>query len=256
MPTADGRATTVAGRETAHRFAQRVRAERRRTRRRWLAVAAVGLVLLSGVGLVARSSWLRVQKIVVSGAKRQPVDELVAAAAIRHDTPLWSFDPAAARKRVAALPRVRSATVTRSWPRTVRIHITERQPVAVVSPPTGGYVSVDSTAAEIERSATAPAGLLPVRLTPPALPDTPDARRPLVAAALSVAVALPAQVRARVAVVRVASTEQVELVLGDGALVHWGSVDRSERKAAVLSALLKTPHASYDVRAPETPSVR
>ncbi|MEP7020830.1 MAG: FtsQ-type POTRA domain-containing protein [Pseudonocardiales bacterium] len=254
MPRSDR--ALVAGRETAQRFAQRARSERRRKRGRWLAAGAVVVLIAAALVLVGRSSLLRVRTVEVTGAKRQPIVEVLAAAAVPARAPMWKLDLAAVRGRVAALPRVRTVSVSRQWPRNVRITISERLPVAVVTVPVGNPLIVDSGAAEIERLPTAPEGLLPVTLTAADLPDTAEARRPLVTAALTVAVALPAPVRARTARLLVASSEQVELVFTDGTRVQWGSADRSDRKAAVLTALLVTPHASYDVRAPETPAVR
>lgn len=246
----------LAGRETAHRFAQRARAERRVRRRRWFAVGGAVLLVAATLAVVARSSLLRVGSVEVSGARRQPVAELLAAARVPPGTPMWSLDTDRVAARVAALPRVRSARVSRSWPRLVRITITERQPVAVVAIPGLPHVVVDSGAAEVERLPAPPNGLLKIQLTAPDLPDTPQARQPLVSTALTVAVALPPALRARLASIKVSSIEAIELLLTDGSVVHWGSADRSDRKAAVLTALLVTRHAAYDVRAPETPSVR
>lgn len=256
MPAADRGRTLLAGRETAHRFAQRARAERRRRRRIALAVAAVLAVLAGGAAFLARSSVLRVESVVVSGARRQPVPEVLAAARVPAGEPMWTLDTESIRQRVATLPRLRSVSVSRQWPRTVRITVAERQPVAVAALPSGGHVVVDSGAAEIERLPAAPDGLLRVRLDAPGLADDAAARRPLVTSALAVAVALPPPVRARVESVTVASTEAVSLRLTGGAVVQWGSPARSERKAQVLTALLVTPYQLYDVRAPDTPAVR
>lgn len=246
----------VGGRETSHRFAERVRGERRRRRRRWLAAGGVLVILGTSVVFLARSAVFRVQSVVVSGAKRQPVDEVLRAAGIRPGAPMWTLDPSRAGTRVGTLPRIRSVTVTRSWPRRVDIAITERQPVAVVAAPPGGHLVVDSGAAEIERLAGPPAGLLAISLIGQELADTAEARRPLVTAALSVAVVLPKSIRARLAKITVVSVEQIDVILTDSSVVHWGNASRSERKAAVLAALLATRHAVYDVRAPDTPSVR
>ena len=224
--------------------------------RRWLVAGAVAGLLTAGIVLIGRSSLLRVRTVDVTGGNRQGVAAISAAAAVPAGAPMWTLDVAAVRRRVAALPRVRTVTVIRNWPTTVLIKITERQPVAVVTVPAGAPVVVDSAAAEIERVPAPPVGLLPIALTATGLADTQQARRPLVTAALAVAAALPAQIRSRVALVRLSSGEQVELVFADGTVIRWGSAAESERKAAVLTALLRTPYQMYDVRAPESPAVR
>ncbi|MDQ1709979.1 MAG: cell division protein FtsQ, partial [Frankiaceae bacterium] len=167
MPANNGRRTVVAGRETAHRFAQRARSERRRKQRIWLAAAAAVLLVVGCAGAVARSSLVRVRSVVVTGTKRQPVGDVLSAAAVTDGAPMWTLDTGAVRRRVAALPRLRTVAVSRSWPHTVRIAVTERTPVAVVAPPGAGQIVVDSGGAEIERLAAAPPGLLRVRLTAP-----------------------------------------------------------------------------------------
>jgi cell division protein FtsQ len=47
----------------------------------------------------------------------------------------------------------------------------------------------------------------------------------------------------------------VQLALKGGKTVKWGSADESERKAAVLAALLTRPGKVYDVAAPDAPAV-
>jgi len=257
MPATNGRSAPSSGRESAGRFAQRARDERRRRRRRWLALAGLVAVVAGTVVLVARSGLLRVQSVVVAGERRQSAADVIAAAAIPPAAPMWQIDPGALRDRVAALPWVSTVTVTRSWPRTVRISVTERQPVAVVTTASSGSWLVDATGVEIVGvTHTEGLGLLAVQLTDRLATTTPQARRPLVGAALAVAGAMPPQLRARVAAVAVASAQRITVLLTDGKTVNWGNAERSDRKSAVLTALLVTPYASYDVSAPEAPAVR
>lgn len=253
---ADGRSVSGAGRESASRFAQRARDERRHRRRRWLAVAALLAAAVGVAVTLSRSSLLRVQSVVVTGAGRQSTAEVLAAAAIPRRAPMWNLDQGAISGRVAALPWVRTVSVSRSWPRTVRVTVAERQAVAAVTGAGFGPLLVDHEAAEITKVTHAPVALLPIVLAVTPVPATAQSRRPLIEAALVVAAALPPPVRARLERIVVTSAQRISLRLRDGTLVEWGSSDRSERKAAVLSALLVTPHSLYDVSAPESPAVR
>jgi cell division protein FtsQ len=235
-------------RETPDRFAERRFEERRRRLRKWAVTAIVMSVLLGSVSLLARSSVFRVGSVVVAGQRRQPGQAVVAAAAIGKGTPMWSVDLAAARRRVEKMPRVRRASVVREWPRTVRITITERVPVAAVVEGTS-LMLVDGDGVQIEPVRTAPAGLMTIRRSASAAPaDVRDA--------LVVVRALPAAIRGRVRRVRVDSAESIVLALVDGSEVAWGSAENSAGKAAALLALLKTKSRHYDVRAPDLPALR
>ena len=257
MPATEGRSAASTGRESAGRFAQRARDERRRRRRVWLALAGLVITVAGTLVLVGRSGVVRVQSVQVAGERRYPASEVIAAAAITPAAPMWRLDERGVRDRVAALPWVDTVTVTRQWPRTVRISVTERQPVAVVTATaTTGWL-VDATGVEIAAVTHPPAaGLLLVALTERQVGLTPQTRRPLVTAALAVAAALPPPLRARVAGIDGISTQRITVRLTDGKTVSWGNAERSDRKAAVLTALLVTPYAVYDVSAPEAPAVR
>jgi cell division protein FtsQ len=67
---------------------------------------------------------------------------------------VW-IDTGQAVDGIEALPYVRSATVTRDWPDTVRITVRERRPVAWVDGP-GAKVLVDRTGRVLERVETPP----------------------------------------------------------------------------------------------------
>ena len=68
--------------------------------------------------------------------------------------------------------------------------------------------------------------------------------------------ALTPAVRDQVREVRAAGLEQVTLQLRRGRTVEWGSVERSDRKAAVLAVLLSRKAKVYDVTAPDSPTTR
>ena len=106
----------------------------RRHRRRVVALAVAGVVaLLAGLFGLTRSPLLDVDSIVVSGADHTDHDQVVQASGIRTGDPLIGVDLAAARTAVMALPGVASARVTREWPASVRIVVTDEVPVMVLA---------------------------------------------------------------------------------------------------------------------------
>src|SRR5947207_9183582 len=126
------RARTDAVPASVRRFNQRAQQRRRQAARPWL----VGAALLGFAGLlgflVYGTPLLGVRHVVVRGTSVVSVDEVRAAAAIPEGTPLASVDLGAVQRRVAALTPVRLASVTRDWPFTVIIEVTERIGVAAL----------------------------------------------------------------------------------------------------------------------------
>jgi cell division protein FtsQ len=236
------------GDRTAARFTERARAERRRRRVRWAGVLFVLAGLVIAAVLVRRSDLLRVAHVEVSGERRLAEAKVRAVAGVVEGHEMATVDLDAVRRRLEALPEVRRAEVRRDWPRTIRIRLVERRPVAAVAEGTG-YALVDSDGVRVTTVAAVPKGLALVRLGPRAAPE-------LVGAALQVMAALPGGLGERVALVHVASPDGIELRTTDGDTIVWGSAEESERKAAVLAVLLRRPGSRYDVSAPDAPAYR
>ncbi|MHA6795318.1 cell division protein FtsQ/DivIB [Pseudonocardia bannensis] len=229
-------------------------------RRRRLALLAVVVVLLAGMGVTVRvllydSGLADVEQVEVTGALTLPVPDVLAAAAVEPGSPLAAVDVVAVADRVAALPGVARVDVSRNWPHTVAIAVTERVAVALAGTAQGLFL-VDDTGVAFR----------PAPEVPPQLPRLgvgsvgPD--DPGTTAALDVLAALPEPVRSQVQTIDVTGpvvaggSPSLELGLTDGRRVRWGSPDRSDRKAAVLVPLLTQEGAVYDVASPELPTVR
>jgi cell division protein FtsQ len=198
--------------------------------------------------------WATVREVQVSGTSRVPAGAVVAAA----DTELGRSMLLARTGDVAERvrreqPLVAGVTVTRAWPSTLRIAVTEREPVAAV--PAGDEVRlVDADGVVIER-------LTGDRARRPGLPrvevdlSRPDAVATL-RACVEVARGLPPELRRIVRRIGASTPDRVELRLAGGARVDWGSGAETPRKAEVLLALLPQKASLYDVRSPQTPAVR
>ena len=196
----------------------------RRWLRRLVLLLVVGVVAF-GVWAVGWSSLLGVRHVDVSGEHRTSEQVVLAAGAVH-------------------------VKVSRVWPRTVRITITERVPVAVVHRGSSMRL-IDAAGVDF---AGAPPGA-PYPKLDLNLATTPAAD---VQAALAVVHALPGPVLRRVASVQAYNPTDVRLILTDGAIVIWGSADRTLDKAQVFAALERQhPKATtYDVSAPDAPAVK
>jgi cell division protein FtsQ len=208
-----------------------------------IAFAAAGVAALL-VWLVAFSPVLGANRITVRGNLTITRQQVRDAARVPSGRPLLRLDTEAIRARVAALPVIAAAQVTVSYPSTVVISVTER--VAV------GYLLADGHSVLVDRTGRQ---FRTVAQAPTALPrfDLPSdaASVPAGEAVATVAGSLPTSVLAQLAVIRAMAPDAVILVLRDGRLVRWGSVDRSPDKAQLLPTLLARPGSLIDVTNPD-----
>ncbi len=188
---------------------------------------------------------LGVRSVEISGTtERQRIRD---AAAIRTGTPMLRVDESAIRDRLRALSWVDSTRVELAWPWTVRLRVVERSPVAYTRTPKGVRL-VDAEGVPFE--------------TVPAPPDLPELRVRRVTAddaatdaALTVLRALPEPVRRELTTIVAEQPDHLRLLLTGGRTVQWGSTARTDRKAAILPALLTRPGEVYDVTTPALPTV-
>jgi cell division protein FtsQ len=227
------------------RFARRQRLVRWRS---WLPWAiGGGLVVVAGliVWLFYFSSVLAVSGVRISGADTVPLATIEQTAAAPIGTPLAKVDLRSIADRVRTIPAVADAQVTRAWPNKIVIVATERVPVVVVTDGSR-YELVDATGTSYRRAPDRPAGLPEAKVT--------GVRRDVtIHSVVTVSAALPDTLRAQVSSISAASPDSITLNLGSGVKVVWGSSDDSERKAGVLSVLMKRQAKVYDVSAPDLP---
>ena len=227
---------------------------RRRNAGRWRRIRLVLLALVL-VAAVSASAWLvffsryvTAQDVEVTGAGRIGTARVERAADVPTGTPLARLDLDAVRTRVEAVPAVKRAEVSRSWPHAVRIAVTQRTPIAVINQGEG-LQALDADGVLFGHYATRPRRMPLVN----APPDTAD--EALVEAGRVIA-SLPAGIAGRVDTIQVASVDKIQLVLGNGRRVLWGSAEDSSQKAEVLAVLLKRPGQQIDVSVPGRPTTR
>ncbi|WP_421119817.1 cell division protein FtsQ/DivIB [Aquihabitans daechungensis] len=223
-----------------------------RRRLRWILLAVVVVVLLVGAFAVTQSPALDVDEVAVRGASRTEQAEARAASGIAIGSPLVSLDAPAVERRLEALPWVEQASVSRSWPGTVRISLVERTPVAVVGSGAGA-VQVDR-----DGRALGPASDdgLPVVSGDAVVPgeELPPTQRWVVATIAD----LPAELRSEVAAAS-ATPSGIRLTLTDGIEVRWGDSSQPTAKADAVQVLLEQADratiAAIDVTVPRAATV-
>jgi cell division protein FtsQ len=233
-------------------FRKRRRSVARSGRRKkiLLAVALLLVVaLLAGsVWLVFYSSYVTVESAQVTGNTSVATARIERAADVPTGTPLAKVDLDAIRQRVEAIPAVRRASISRSWPHRVHVAVTERTPIAVVNRG-NGLEALDDQGVTFGGFAKRPRGLPLVRTQP----DTPSEA---MAEGGKVIASLPSTISGRVDTIEVDSVDQISLVLRNGRRVVWGSAEDSAQKAEVLAVLLRRPSQVIDVTVPGRPTTK
>ncbi|MEU4523764.1 FtsQ-type POTRA domain-containing protein [Amycolatopsis sp. NPDC024027] len=219
-------------------------------RRRWVALLSV-LTVVSLVYLLFFSSMLGVQDVSVSGSRTVPADQIRTAAAVPAGKPMLRLSTDEIRDRVAGMPGIATVEVSRSWPNTVEITVTERTAIAFFDSGPGGdgVHLVDGGGVVFKTVAARPPGLPELKL-PKVSADDPVTRA--VTAVLGV---IPEQLLKQVTTATAKTPASVEFTLANGKIVRWGTAEQTDRKAKVLAALLTQDGKVYDVAAPELPTI-
>lgn len=233
---------------TERRFAARASQARGRRVRRWLVALLLVLVLGALAWLVGFSSALEVRAVEVSGADpadRATVKELAAQ---ETGTPLARVDGDAVAARITdEVPGARRAEVDRSWPHTLKVNVTSREPALAVVEDEGSYRLLDIEGTAIRTVDSAPKGVPTVTAE-----DGADVSGHGVRAAQGMLKALPADLREKVADVSVDGADQVSFRIGSTRIV-WGDASSPEVKVRVIPVLLEKKPGLIDVTAPNSP---
>lgn len=212
-------------------------------------MVVLSLLTVVGLGYVLLTSpVVGVRAVEVVGAHEVPAQVIREAANVPQRQPMVRVDTDVVAERVATLPGVAHVAVSRSWPSTLVITVTERTPVGFYDTGKALYL-VDSGGVVYKRVPDRPKGLPKLNL-PKVGPE--DAVTRAVTRVLSV---VPDDLRKRITVARAATPGGIEFTLADDTIVRWGGAQQSERKSAVLAVLLTRDGKVYDVSSPELPTV-
>jgi len=244
-------------------------AARARRRRRVLGWTLAALALAAGVAYLIRTPLFGLSAIRVEGTQAVTRAEVLKASQVRIGEPYLGLDLNAIRARVAALPRVAAVRVTRDYPSSLRIAVTERPPVAAVSSASvfagSVYWLVAADGTVLDTVASRPADLPFVASVP--LPDGVQAGTRLppgneLANALTALGGMDPQLKRQVAGVDARTLDSLQFTLKDGTRVLYGlAVDQPAKDAAVLLVrrTLKREGREaqrIDVRNPSAPTVK
>ncbi|WP_278314901.1 cell division protein FtsQ/DivIB [Lolliginicoccus levis] len=218
---------------------------------RWRFVLAGMLVvglLVGGFAVAWFSSLLSVRAVEVQTAPSVPEEAVREVIGVPAGTPLLQVDTHDVAARVAEIPKVAQARVSRVLPSTLRVEVVERVPAVFFDGPGGSHLmDGEGVVFAVEPP---PEGL------PRLVAEEPGKDDPATRAALDVLASLAGEMRGMVLEVRAGSPVDVQLILSDNRTVIWGDAGDSAYKARVAQALLTQPGQVYDVSSPSLPVIR
>lgn len=214
-------------------------------------LGAVTVVVVIAIG-VSMSPFLDVEEIQVVGAAPERTAAVQRAAGVDVGDSIVTFLPSSVAGNVRDLPWADTVSVTRDFPNTVRIRVTERLPVAWVKAGKRVIV-VDREARVLWRADTAPAGI-PELVGAADLAAPGGEIQPVVLA--TVAEALGPELRSRVTSATLEDGTLTVQVAG-GPQVRFGAPRQIRAKARVAAAVLAAlggPATYIDVSVPAAPA--
>ena len=216
---------------------------RRRRRSRILIPVAAGCAALGWLGWA--SPLTLVKHVVVQSAPGVPEESVRLASGISVTDHVPGVSESHVRAAImGSLPAVSDVDIKRSLPDTIRISLTIREPLGVISD--GKQLRVIDSAG-VAFDTIGKAGNLPVIKSRTKV-GSEHARRVLLS--------LPADLRSRVRRISASTRDDVTLVLTGGAVVRWGNLADADLKARVLDSLIIIGADRYDVSAPFQPTTQ
>jgi cell division protein FtsQ len=218
-----------------------------------IVVSSLG-ALLALVFATVFTPLLAVEKIEVGGLKRLKEKSIVNALTSQIGKPLPMVSPAEISKALTAFALIESFSVVSIPPHTLKIQISERQPIGVIL--LGGTNYLYDPAGVRIGIASGGERLPKISITG----DPEDSKE--FDAAIEVLMALPASLLERVSEINAKSKDDVTLRLRgySGQRIIWGDGSDSVLKSKVLDALVanqkETDRVTFDVSSPNAPVVR
>ncbi|MGE0308764.1 MAG: cell division protein FtsQ/DivIB [Acidimicrobiia bacterium] len=242
-----------------HRRVDVARAEGRRRLRRLL-ISMATLVALTLMWIAAHSSLLGVRSISLDGSQRTDkalVLAALASAGVHNGTPMLDARLDEATRAVEALPWVDRARVTKQWPASIEVTITERRPVAASAAADGTWRLVDRTGRVLDRLTELKPGIPTVAGA--IEPGDPGTELPAQARLAYEAIArVPSSLAGEVVSTMWDNTGAAAAVLANGQMALLPGPERLGDAFVALDALLAAgdvPAGLIDLRVPTNPVI-
>ncbi|MDN5344240.1 MAG: cell division protein FtsQ [Clostridia bacterium] len=212
-----------------------------RRRRQRLRRLLLFLLAVAACFYFIHSGFFSLTHIEITGNEHIPAEELENLAAVARGVNLWQVNTTAIAQRLATHPLVAGARVTRRWPRTLAIQITERTPLALLVQD-GAFLLVDGSGVVMERVPRVGDLRLPLISGLGKLEDAGPGRKvdhPGLQAALAVVQQIPAEDRSHLQEVIASSPLNLQLIWTGNIRVKFGDGQQVAEKLARLQEALQ-----------------
>ncbi|MHB1341595.1 MAG: cell division protein FtsQ/DivIB [Coriobacteriia bacterium] len=240
---------------------ERRRSEQTRTLRlRITVVVVVAALVVSGITALYRSQLFDIRTVEVLGASRLTPDAVRTRAAVPDDATLLRYPEGAIKERLLADAWIANVQVTRNYPHTLRIRVTERVPVAIVD--TGDTFWVVDGAGFVlgEQSLEETSTLVVVRDIPGLdLKSGRQTSSEILRNALLVLVGITDELHGKVRAVSAPSIDETTLITSDNVEVLLGEAIELPKKDIIVLKILREQAGAVvfiDVRNTERPVSR
>lgn len=227
------------------------------------AVIATVLVVVFGSIFIYRSNLLAITTVTVSGAEHLTDQEVTQLAAVPDDSTLLRLDAAGICGRLEEHPWVKSAQISRQFPNSIKIQITERTPSAVVKISKKSIWVISTDGAWLS-SATKDdwknyRRIVDADATMSAPVAGSECTNEGVLNALKIYDGVSSKLAEQISSISAESAVKTSLTLKDGVTVAFGEAEDLDLKEADIFALLEeySGTVSYiNVRVPDRPTYR
>ena len=245
---------------TDPRISRRRRAVARTRRRRVLTRLALTAGAAALVWLAFFSPLLAVTEVKLSGAQHTSASEVQSVVGLDSSDNLLLVSTSEIAQRMKTLPWVKSVTVDRKLPGTVKVSVTERKAAAFLA--VGDeHFTLDRKARVLAAGAVGEGLPVLAGLQMEAPEPGESLASPELRGALEALGSLSNRQRADVRAVFAPSMERVTFQMSDGIQVRYGAAEDMASKNEVLAGLLRRLRGEgktafyVDVRVPEAPAV-
>lgn len=221
--------------------AWRLHRKRRPGNIKWLMkILTLILVLLSAYFFV-QSSFFAVASIQVTGAKQLNGADIVALSGLTKGENIFKIDRVEAEKKISMNSLIASVQVDRQLPRTVKVIIKERIPVASV-PVAGGLMQIDIDGFVLRKDSELSQESLPI-ITGLDFPDTLAVGKKLdsekLVMGLKMIAQMDAEAKKEIAEIDVFDSQKLRAFTVQGAEVRLGNGDGFQEKFSKFLQVLK-----------------
>ena len=231
-----------------------VRRDHRKRRFKRLTVALAAVAVLVAAVVATQTPLLDVDRVRIDGVGHTAAADVRSAAGISPGDTMVGVDVGRAAAHVEDLPWIAEARVARRWPGTVEIHVTEREPLAMVGVAEGRVALVDEDGRVLEVTGQPPAGLPEITGLRGRIAEGGELGRDP-----RDALAILRAVRERLPGVVASVSIDMDAALASGGEIRFGSTDDLDDKIVAVETVLADVDTEclelLDVRVPGSPAL-